>query len=76
MGSEVMDHFFNSSTIHGFSYFSSDKPILHRLLWIGTFLAVLIYGVTIIKSSQDSWDEMPVLTTMEPLPVEDIPFPG
>jgi arginine exporter protein ArgO len=71
-----MDNFFNSSTIHGLSYSSSEKPILHRLLWIGTFLAVLFYGVTIIKSSQDSWNEMPVLTTMEPVPVKDMLFPG
>ena len=71
---EYLNHFLESSTIHGLSYITTGRKYV-RLFWI----LVVIGGFTgagyLIHKSFQSWSESPVKTTIETLPITEITFP-
>ena len=66
--------FLESSTIHGLTYISTTRKYV-RLFWI--FVVFIGFSVAsfLIYQSFQSWEESPVKTTIETLPVEEITLP-
>ena len=71
---ENVTKFLESSTIHGLAHIATGRKYV-RLFWT----LVVIFGFTgagiLIHSSFQSWDESPVKTTIETLPIKEITFP-
>ena len=67
-------NFLESSTIHGLNYISTTRKLV-KLLWILVVIAGFTgAGVMIYQSFQD-WDENPVKTTIDTLPIAQLKFP-
>ena len=71
---ENLTTFFESSTIHGLAYIATGKRNV-RLFWILVVIAGFSGAVALIYTSFQSWDESPVKTTIETLPITEITFP-
>ena len=68
-------HFLESSTIHGLLYIATTSQKIVRIFWIlVVFTGFSVAGFIIFKSFRD-WEESPVKTTIETLPITDITFP-
>ena len=61
--------FLESSTIHGLAHISSTRKTL-RLFWIVVVFVGFVGAGIIIFESFQSWDESPIKTTLETLPIE------
>ena len=73
-GMEAMKEFLESSTIHGLVYISTTRRFV-RLLWLCVVsLGFLCAGILIYQSFA-SWEESPISTTIETLPIEKVKFP-
>ena len=66
----------SGSSIHGLSHLTPERSPTYRLVWLATIALAVGYGGSIIFESWRSWNESPVLTTMHPVPIKDIPLPG
>ena len=66
--------FLESSTIHGLFHISSTQKYA-RFLWILIVIAGFTGSSIIIYSSFESWNEGPIKTTIETLPITEIIFP-
>ena len=71
---EGIQSFFEFSTIHGLSYISTSRKFV-RLFWIMVVIAGFTGAGVLIYTSFQSWDESPVKTTIETLPIRDFKFP-
>ena len=71
---EVVKSFFESSTIHGLAYIATRKKYV-RLFWILVVMAGFSEAGFLIYTSFRAWDESPVKTTIETLPITEITFP-
>ena len=68
-------HFLESSTIHGLLYIATTSQKIVRIFWIlVVFTGFSVAGFIIFKSFRD-WEESPVKTTIETLPITEITFP-
>ena len=71
---DCMKIFLESSSIHGVSYISTTRKCA-KLFWI----CVVTFGFTgaayLILQSFKAWDESPVSTTIETLPITEITYP-
>ena len=77
IGAPTMDGvrtFLESSTIHGLAYISNTRRLV-KLFWIGIVVAGFLGAAIIIYQSFQSWEESPVKTTLETLPMRNITFP-
>ena len=73
-GMEAMKEFLESSTIHGLVYISTTRRFV-RFLWLSVVsLGFLCAGILIYQSFA-SWEESPISTTIETLPIEKVKFP-
>ena len=73
-----MEHiktFLESSTIHGLYYISSTRR-WSRLFWILTVIGGFSGAGYLINLSFDNWDQSPITTTIETLPISKITFPN
>ena len=66
--------FLESSTIHGLVYISTTRRFI-RLFWISVVIAGFIGSGVMIHNSVKDWEESPVKTTIETLPIKDIFLP-
>ena len=66
-----LNHYFEHSTVHGFSYISNTKK-LSRLFWIMVVLSGFTCAGVLIYQSFKAWDENPVTTTIETLPISKV----
>ena len=71
---ESVRAFLESSTIHGLVYISSTERLV-RLLWILVVIAGFTGAGVIIYQSFHAWEESPVTTTIETLPITEITLP-
>ena len=71
---ENIRNFLESSTIHGLSYISTTRKFV-RLLWIIIVVGGFTGAGVLIYNSFQSWNESPVKTTIETLPITKITFP-
>ena len=67
--------FLESSTIHGLVYIATNRRVA-RLLWICIVIAGFTIAGDLIYQSFSSWEESPVLTTIETRSISDLEFPG
>lgn len=73
----IVEHirlFLESSTIHGLAHISTSRKFV-RLFWIIVVIAGFTGAGILINTSFHSWDESPVKTTIETLPIREIDFP-
>ena len=61
---EHIKEYFESSTVHGFSYISNTRKYV-RSLWILIVIGGFIGAFVLIHESFDSWADNPVKTTLE-----------
>ena len=66
--------YLESTTVHGFAYISTTQKYV-RLFWILTVITGFFGAGYLIKESFDGWEESPVKTTIETLPISEIKFP-
>ena len=66
--------FLEASTIHGLSHISSTKKYV-RLFWILVVLCGFSGAFFLIYESFQSWEESPITTTIETLPISQITLP-
>ena len=77
IGAPTMDGvrtFLESSTIHGLAYISTTRKLV-KLFWIVIVIAGFTGAGIMIYQSFQSWEESPVKTTIQTLPIRDITFP-
>ncbi len=62
----VLEDYCNSTTIHGFAFFvKAGLNWLERIFWACILILFFSIGVYLILGSFDTWDEKPVLTTID-----------
>ena len=71
---ENMKFFLETSSIHGLTFISTTRNYW-RLFWILVVILGFIGASVMIYQSFQAWDESPVTTTIETLPIEKIAFP-
>ena len=71
---EVVRTFLDSSTIHGLGYISRTRNFV-RIIWILIILAGFSAAGILIYQSFQEWEETPVETVIETLPITDLPLP-
>ena len=71
---ENVTKFLESSTIHGFAYIATGSKNV-RLFWILVIMGGFSAAAILIHTAFQSWDESPVKTTIETLPIKKITFP-
>ena len=71
---ENLKFFFESSTIHGVSYFASTKK-LQRLFWIFVVFSGFSGAGYLIQQSFQVWKDNPISTTIQTRPISEVKFP-
>ena len=71
---EEFKNFLESSTIHGLTYISTTRTLV-RLFWIVVVILGFSTASLLIYQSFQAWEESPVSTTIETLPISKITFP-
>ena len=72
---EEVRQFLESSTIHGLQYISSTKN-LTRIFWILVVFGGFTGAGYLIHASFSNWEQNPITTTIETLPISDITYPN
>ena len=67
--------FFELSTIHGLYYISTSRKWA-RLFWVLVVIAGFTSAGYLIQSSFYNWQQSPISTTIETLPISKITFPN
>merc|ERR1712240_678489 len=70
----VFTEFCEASTIHGLSYIASSKSFA-KLVWITIVITCFTFAGILIHQSFQSWEESPIKTTVQTLPISEISFP-
>ena len=68
--------YFESTSIHGFSHLRASKTFLGRLLWILIIGSCFSLAALLICESIEEANDNPILTNIETISVQDIPFPA
>ena len=68
--------YFESTSIHGFSHLRASKTLLGRLLWILIIGSCFSLAALLICESIEEANDNPILTNIETISVQDIPFPA
>ena len=71
---ELFRRFLENSTIHGLTYISTTTRF-SRLFWFLIVVGGFILSGILIYQSFHSWDERPIDTTIETLPIAALKFP-
>ena len=71
---ETVKTFLESSTIHGLAHISTTSKCV-RILWTFIVFTGFIGASVIIFQSFQVWNESPVKTTIETLPIHEVTFP-
>ena len=75
MFEDLMTSFLSSSTIHGLVHIASTKR-LSRLFWMIVVVTGLMGSLFLIVKSFRGWQESPISTSVEILPIKEITFPN
>ena len=71
---EEVRTFLDSSTIHGLAYISSTRKFI-RVIWVLVVIAGFTGAGYMIYQSFKAWEESPVTTAVETLPITEITLP-
>ena len=69
-----LQHFLESSTIHGLVYISTERKLL-RFLWLLIVITGFSIATYLINDAFDNWSESPIKTTIEKRSISEITFP-
>ena len=72
---ESVKEVLESSSIHGLVYWSTTKR-LTKLFWILVVITGFSGAGFLILKSFQSWQEGPIITTIETLPISNVKFPN
>ena len=72
---EQIKYFFENSTIHGLFYISSTRKC-SKIFWTIVVITGFSCAFTLIQQAFDIWNESPISTTLEILPISRITFPN
>ena len=71
---EIFNEFLQSSTIHGLYYVSKTEKFI-RVIWSFVIISGFTVAGFLIHEAFQSWEECPIKTTLETLPISKIKFP-
>ena len=71
---ENLKIFFESSTIHGLVYWSTTSRLV-KLFWIIVVITGFSVAGMLIQTSFKDWQESPIKTTVETVPISEVAFP-
>ena len=71
---EIFNEFLQSSTIHGLYYISKTEKFI-RVIWSFVIISGFTFAGFLIHEAFQSWEECPIKTTLETLPISKIKFP-
>ena len=71
----VFTDFLDNSTIHGLQYISMEKKFLIKMIWAALVSVSFYVATTLIRDSIIAWDESPISTNIETLPISEVMFP-
>ena len=66
----------NSTSIHGLAYLKSSPTFIEKLLWALIIIACLLLATLLIIAHFQDADENPIMTNIQTISVQDIPFPA
>ena len=69
-----IQHFLESSTIHGLVYISTESKFA-RIFWILVVATGFTIATLLIDQSFTNWSDSPIKTTIETRPISEITFP-
>ena len=72
---EHLKTFFETSTIHGLSWISQTKRC-SRLFWTIIVIGGFTGAFVLINESFANWEQSPITTTIETLPISELTFPN
>ena len=72
---KVFIDFLDNSTIHGLQYISMEKKLLIKMIWTVLVTVSFYIAITLIRDSIIAWDESPISTNIETLPISEVMFP-
>ena len=67
--------FLDTSTIHGLSWISSTTKYV-RLVWTSVVIGGFSLAIILIQEAFYNWDQSPISTTVESLPISHLTFPN
>ena len=72
---EKVNDFLSSSTIHGLAYIPTSRGLL-RLFWVLVVVSGFSTAAYLIVKSFRGWQESPISTSIEVLPITEMTFPN
>ena len=72
---EKVNDFLSSSTIHGLAYIPTSRGLL-RLFWVLVVVSGFSAATYLIVKSFRGWQESPISTSIEVLPITEMTFPN
>ena len=64
--------FLETSTIHGFQHIGGEKQKLAKLVWVVIVVCGFSIAAVLIMDSVKGWEESPVSTSVETLPISEV----
>ena len=71
---EELENYLESATVHGLAYIGQTRKLI-KVFWILIVLAGFIGAGFLINQSFANWQESPIKTYVETLPISEITFP-
>ena len=68
--------YLESTTIHGFSYLTGGRHVCERVAWLIIIGTCFTLAALLIHQSIEEANQNPVMTNVESIPLQDIPFPA
>ncbi len=68
--------YFRDTTLHGFRYLVDEGSFLVRLTWLALIVtSFVVASLSFLTSLQEARDN-PFVTTLDSVPVQEVPFPA
>ena len=64
--------FLETSTIHGLQHIGGEKQKLAKLVWVAIVVCGFSIAAFLIMDSVKGWEESPVSTSVETLPISEV----
>ena len=73
---QQFNHFCRETTVHGFAYLADNKKASERVLWLVFVVMAFASAIVMIDQSFQDAKLNPILTTIETIDVNKVPFPA
>ena len=72
----IINEYLGMTSIHGLRYLRDSRNIVEKVSWFMTICMSFGFCVHIIQSHFSDIDKKPILTTVEMVSVQEVPFPA